>query len=159
LGSKARLALALLLWTGVRRSDLVKLGRQHVRDGWLRFTQQKNRKRKPVQTSIPILPELQRVIEASPTGDLTFLVTAAGGPYTVWGFGNWFRDRCVEAGVPGRAHGLRKAGAATAAENGATSKQLMAIFGWLSLDEAERYTQAAEREKLAKDAVGLLLRR
>jgi hypothetical protein len=61
--------------------------------------------------------------------------------------------------VPGRAHGLRKAGAATAAENGATSKQLMAIFGWLSLDEAERYTQAAEREKLAKDAVGLLLRR
>jgi len=67
--------------------------------------------------------------------------------------------RCVEAGVPGRAHGLRKAGAATAAENGATSKQLMAIFGWLSLDEAERYTQAAEREKLAKDAVGLLLRR
>ncbi|HXE70719.1 MAG TPA: hypothetical protein VN523_15280 [Hyphomicrobiaceae bacterium] len=61
--------------------------------------------------------------------------------------------------MPGRAHGLRKAGAATAAENGATSKQLMAIFGWLSLDEAERYTQAAEREKLAKDAVGLLLRR
>ena len=149
----------MLLWTGVRRSDLVKLGKQHVRDGKLRFTQQKNRKRKPVQTAIPLLPELQQVIDASPTGDLTFLVTGTGAPYTVWGFGNWFRDRCVEAGVPGRAHGLRKAGAATAAENGATTKQLMAIFGWLRLEQAEIYVEAANREKLATDAMGLLVRR
>jgi integrase len=159
IGSKARLALALMLWTGVRRSDLVNLGRQHVREGWLRFTQQKNRNRRPVQIAVPILPELQTVIDASPTGALTFLVTASGAPYTVWGFGNWFRDRCVEAGVPGRAHGLRKAGAATAAENGATTKQLMAIFGWLTLEQAETYVRAAEKEKLARDAMGLLVRR
>ncbi len=82
-----------------------------------------------MQTAIPILPELQKVINASPVGDMTFLVTPTGAPYTVWGFGNWFRDRCVEAGVPGRAHGLRKAGAAMAAENGATTHQLMSIFG------------------------------
>ena len=159
LGTKARLALALLLWTGVRRSDLVKLGKQHVRDGKLRFTQQKNRKRKPVQITVPILPELQKVIDASPAGDLTFLVTGAGAPNTVWGFGNLFRDRCVEAGVPDRAHCLRKAGAATAAENGATTMQLMAIFGWLSVEEAERYTKAAQREKMASDAMGLMMRR
>jgi integrase len=159
IGTKARLALALLLWTGVRRSDLVRLGKQHVRNGWLRFIQQKNRNRKPVQIAIPILSELQTVIDASPTGDLTFLVTSAGAPYTLWGFGNWFRDRCVEAGVCGRAHGLRKAGAATAAENGATTKQLMAIFGWLSVEEAERYTQAAERKRMAGDAMGLLIGR
>ncbi len=169
IGTKARLAMALMLWTGVRRSDLVKLGKQHramVRNPktneqapWLRFTQRKNRKRKPVQIAIPILPELQKVIDASPTGDLTFLVTGSGKPYTVWGFGNWFRDRCVEAGVPGRAHGLRKAGAATAAENGATTMQLMAIFGWLSVEEAERYAKAAQREKMASDAMGKLMRR
>ena len=99
------------------------------------------------------------MIDASPTGDLTFLVTGTGTPYTVWGFGNWFRDRCVEAGVPGRAHGLRKAGAATAAENGATTKQLMAIFGWLTLEQAEIYVRAAQREKLALDAMGILVRR
>ena len=137
IGTKARLALALLLWTGVRRSDVVTLGRQHVRNGWLRFTQQKNRNRKPVVTQIPILPELRHIIDESPCGDLNFLVTSTGAPYTLWGFGNWFRDRCVEAAVPGRAHGLRKAGAATAAENGATTKQLMANFGWLSVEEAE----------------------
>jgi integrase len=159
IGTKARLALGLLLWTGVRRSDLVKLGKQHVRDGLLRFTQQKNRRRKPVQIVVPILPELQKLIDTSPTGDLTFLVTGAGAPYTVRGFGNWFRDRCIEAGVPGRAHGLRKAGAVTAAENGATTMQLMSIFGWLSVEEAERYTKAAQREKLAKDSMSLLVRR
>jgi hypothetical protein len=86
-------------------------------------------------------------------------VTATGTPYTVWGFGNCFRDRCVEAGVPGRAHGLRKAGAATAAENGATTKQLMAIFGWLTLEQAETYVRGAEKGKLARDAMGLLVRR
>ena len=66
-----------------------------------------------------------------------------------------FRNRCVEAGVPDRAHCLRKAGAASAAENGATTRQLMAIFGWLSVEEAERYTKAAQLEKMASDAMGL----
>jgi integrase len=159
IGTKARLALALLLWTGVRRSDLVKLGKQHVRDGKLRFTQQKNRKVNPVQTVIPVLPELQQVLDASPTGNLTFLVTASGAPYTVWGFGNWFRDRCVEAGVPGRAHGLRKAAAAIAAENGATTMQLMAWFDWLTIEQAEVYVRAAQREKMALAAMGTLVRR
>ena len=158
IGSKARLALALLLYTGVRRSDVVLLGRQHARAGWLKFTARKNANRRPVTVEIPILPELQRVVDASPTGDLTFLVNEFGQPFTVAGFGNWFRDRCVEAGVPGRAHGLRKAAAALAAENGATSQQLMAIFGWLTLAEAERYTRAAKRRKMAGDAMGLLVR-
>ena len=90
LGSKARLALALLLWTGTRRSDLVGLGRQHARAGWLEFTQAKNRNRRPVRIEIPILPQLQEVLEASPTGDLTYLVTEAGRPFSVAGFGNWF---------------------------------------------------------------------
>ena len=89
----------------------------------------------------------------------TSKVTGTGAPYTVWGFGNWFRDRCVEAGVPGRAHGLRKAGAVTAAENGATTKQLMAIFGWLTLEQAETYVESANREKLASDGMPLLVRR
>jgi integrase len=74
LGTKARLALALLLLTGVRRSDVVLLGKQHARGGWLRFTAYKNRNHTPVSVEIPVLPDLQRVIDASPTGELTFLV-------------------------------------------------------------------------------------
>jgi len=109
IGTKARLALALFLCTGQRRSDITRLGRQHVRSGKLTFTQYKGRNRKPKRLTLPILPALQRIIDASPCGEMTFLVNDLGRPFTDAGFGNWFRDRCVEASVPGRAHGLRKA--------------------------------------------------
>ena len=159
-GSKARLALALLLYTGTRRSDAVLLGRQHTRSGWLKFTAQKNRRRNPVTIEVPILPALQSIIDASVTGDLTYMMTEYGQPFTAAGFGGWFRERCDEAGLRHcSAHGLRKAGASIAAENGASPHQLMAIFGWLSLKEAERYTQAARRKGMARDGMGFLMRK
>ena len=64
-GTKARLALALLLYTGTRRSDLVVLGRQHVRNGWIKFTAQKNRRRRPVTIEVPLLPALQSGAESN----------------------------------------------------------------------------------------------
>ena len=155
IGTKARLALDLLLYTGSRRSDVVRLGRQHVRNGWLRFTQHKTR----VVVELPILPALQESIDMTPTGELTFLVSEQGRAFSAAGFGNWFRDRCDEARLRQcSAHGLRKASAAGAAENGATASQLMALFGWLNLREAERYTKAAQRKKLASAALMLLKR-
>jgi hypothetical protein len=90
--SKARLALALLLYIGQRRSDVVTFGRQHIKSGWITFTQAKNRKRKPITLSIPVRRELKAIIDASPSGNLTFLVTAFGKPFTANGFGNWFRE-------------------------------------------------------------------
>lgn len=112
-GTSARLALAMALYTGQRRADLVQFGKQHVRDGWLTFTQHKNRNSKPVRMEIPIIPELQRVLDESPTGDLTFLVTAFNRPFTSNGFGNRFRKWCDEAGLKNcSVHGLRKAAAA-----------------------------------------------
>jgi integrase len=155
-GSKARLALALMLFTGQRRSDIIRFGKQHAKGGKLTFTQHKGRNRKPKRLTLPILPALQRIIDGTTCGDLTFLVNDWGRPFTDAGFGNWFRDRCVEAGVPGRAHGLRKAGATIAANNGATSLQLMAIFGWDTLKEAERYTRGADQLRLAEAAMHLL---
>jgi integrase len=157
LGTKPRLALELLLLTGSRRSDVVTLGRQMVRDGWLHFVEAKGRGRKPKQRALPILPDLQATIAATPSGHLTYLVTAFGKPYTPEGFGNWFRRQCNAAGLPHcSAHGLRKAGATIAAENGATEHQLMAIFGWDSPKQAALYTRAANRRKLAGGAMHLL---
>src|ERR1019366_10389925 len=46
IGTKARLALALLLFTGQRRSDITRLGRQHTKDGKITFKQFKGRNRK-----------------------------------------------------------------------------------------------------------------
>jgi integrase len=159
-GSKARLALGLILYTGMRKSDIAQLGRQHVKDGWISKPQWKGRKRHPHRIEIPMLEPLAEVIAASPAGDLTYLVTEYGAPFSIAGLGNWFRDRCDEAGLTGRsAHGLRKAGATRAAEAGATAHQLMAMFGWKSLAEAELYTRKADRKRLAREAMPLILPR
>jgi len=153
-GSMARLALALALYTGQRRSDLVQLGKQHVRDGWLVFTQHKNRNRSPVRQEIPIVQDLQRIIDACPTGDLTFLVTAFNRPFTSNGFGNRFRKWCDEAGLPQcSVHGLRKAAAARLAEMGCTEFEIMAITGHRTSKEVTRYTRAASQKTRAESAL------
>ena len=108
---------------------------------------------------IPILPSLRQELDLQPQADghLTFLVTEQGKPFTAAGFGNWFRDRCDEAGLPNcAAHGLRSAAATRLADQGATAHQLMAWFGWRTLSEAERYTQEANRKRLAASAGQLI---
>ena len=151
-GTKERLAFALLRYLGVRRSDVVRLGKQHLRNGWLVF----NTKKGGMPLELPIPPELQRIIDASHTGDLHFLTTDYGRLYTAAGFGIRFREWCNEAGLPHcSAHGLRKAAATSLAEVGASAHQLMAWFGWRSLKEAERYTRAANQKKLAASVVPL----
>src|SRR2546428_13549259 len=63
-GTKARLALGLLEWTGTRRGDMVTLGKQHVRNGWLKFVPSKRRKQtKNVEPSEkPWLPVLDQLV-------------------------------------------------------------------------------------------------
>jgi len=109
------------------------------------------------QLTLPILPALQRIIDASPCGDMTFLVNDLKRPFTDTGFGNKFRDWCNQAGLRQcSAHGLRKAGATIAANNDATTKQLMAIFGWSSSKMADLYTRGADQKRLAEDAMHMI---
>ena len=51
---------------------------------------------------------------------------------------------------------MRKAGATIAANNGASAHQLMAIFGWDTIKEAEKYTAKADQRRLAESAMHLL---
>lgn len=153
IGTQARLALDVLLYTGLRRGDAVLLGKQHIKNGWLKIT--------PGKTSntiveVPILPPLARSIEATKGGDLALLCTSRGQPWAKESFGAWFAEQCIAAGVPGRAHGLRKAGATLAAENGATEKQLAAMYGWKTPRMAEVYTRMASRKRLAEQAANAL---
>lgn len=150
-GTRERLAMDLALFTGLRRSDLVVVGRQHVREGVISIRTEKT----GTVVHVPVFSLLQASIDAAPTGDLAFLTTTRGKPFgSAASLGNWFRDACVEAGVPGRLHGLRKAGATIAADARATSHQLMAMFGWKRLAEAELYTQEADRKRNAAVAAG-----
>lgn len=165
IGTKARLAMALLLYTGVRRSDVVRFGPGMERNGEFHFTEAKGQNVKkrgratgPKHRTLPVLPELRAVLDASPTGSTTFLETEFNKPFTANGFGNRFRKWCDEAGLAQcSAHGLRKAGATIAAENGATEHQLMAIYGWESPKQAALYTRKVNRHRLAAQAMHLLV--
>lgn len=126
------------------------IGPQNVKDGRLVFTQKKTGKR----LDLPIIPELAEALAGFEIKHLTFIVTEHGRPFTDAGFGNWFGDRCKAAGVPGRAHGLRKAAARRLAEAEATQQQIKAFTGHSSVAEVARCTAAASQPRLA-DAAAL----
>jgi integrase len=150
INSRARLAFALLLYSGQRRSDVVRMGRQHMTDGVLSVRQQKTGR----TVWIPVHERLASIIAETPASNLTFLVTDYGKPYSAAGFGNWFRDQCRAAGLHGcSAHGLRKAAARRLAEAGCSAHEISAITGHASLREVARYTEAADRRKLAASAM------
>lgn len=154
-GTRERLAMVLLLYTGVRRSDVVGLGRQHARAGRIHVL--------PLKTSgsgkrlaIRIHPALQREIDVAPPG-MTFILTAFGEPFTAAGFTAWFRERAEMAGIVGRTpHGLRKAAGRRMAEAGCTAKEIAAVLGHATLAEVETYTADADQARLADAAVGKL---
>lgn len=87
----------------------------------------------------------------APTGNLTFLTTSFGKPYTAAGFGNSFRHWCNVAGLERRcsSHGLRKAACRQLAETGCSSHEIAAISGHITLARVQRYTKAVDQAALA----------
>jgi integrase len=155
IGTKPRLALALLLHSAQRRSDVVRMGRQHIRetpDGPALYVKQR---KTGAELLIPIHPELGAVLDAMPSEHLTFLVTATGKPYGDNHFSRRFREWCDAAGLPKRcsAHGLRKAACRRDAENGCSGNEIMAHSGHGSMKELVRYTKAADQARLARNAM------
>lgn len=147
-GTKERLWLHVLLYTGGRRGDSVRIGRQHVRDGSLYFVTEKTE----TPVIIPLLAPLKATIDVCPHGDLTFICGARGLPLTKESFGNMFSSAARAAGVKKSAHGVRKVAATRCAEAGATIHELNAIFGWNGTTMAMHYTKLAERKRLAAGA-------
>jgi len=95
-GSRARLAFALLLYTAQRRADVLHMGRQHVRNGLIHVRQSKT----GAALAISLHPELKAVLEAAPAEHLTFLTTRDGRSFHPDGFSRWFKRKCQEAGLP-----------------------------------------------------------
>jgi integrase len=151
IGTKARLALALALYTAQRRGDISRMGRQHVRNGMLEVRQEKT----GVVLQIPLHTELRAILEATTNEHLTFLTTRTGTPYHRNDLSLQFRKWCDEAGLPQRCsiHGLRKAAARRLAEAGCSSHEIGAITGHRTLKELERYTRSAEQARLARQAM------
>lgn len=151
IGTPARLAMELMLCTGQRRSDVVHMGHQHVRNGSIRVRQHKT----GTSLEIPIHRELQAILDATPRTQLTFITTSGGKPFkTAASFGNWFAQCCRDAGLPKgtAAHGFRKAACRRLAEAGCSASEIMAISGHRSIAEVQRYCSAAEQARMARAA-------
>jgi integrase len=154
IGTKPRLALALGLYTGQARQDVVTMGPQHVKHEVLNWVRGKTERTTGTELAIPIHPTLRKIIDATPSGHLTFLVTEFGKPFAVAGFGNWFREQCDMANLHHCSfHGLRKAASVRLAEAGCTPHEIAAITGHASLKEVVRYTNTVDRKRLARAAM------
>jgi integrase len=151
IGTRQRVWLDVLLYTGLRRGDAVLLGRQHIRNGIATLKTEKSGF--TLEVALPILPVLRRTLDAGPTSDLTFICGARGLPLTKESFGNEFHDACRAAGVKRSPHGVRKIAATRAANAGATEAELMAIFGWIDPKMSAHYTRTANRRHLAAQAI------
>ncbi len=163
LGTMPNLALRILLFTGLRRGDAAIFGPQHMRDGMVHFRPSKTSSSSDVVVNFTVLPPLREAINATAAlrqgkDAMAFLLTEAGRPFkSAASFGNWFEDRCKEAKVDGRAHGLRKLGPALAAEWGATELELMAMWGWTTMAQATLYTRSADRRRMGVTAAAKLM--
>jgi integrase len=155
IGSYARAALEIILWTWQRRGDAHLFGPAHLKGDKVKYTQAKTGK----TLWLPAAPQMIAAIRALPAiGTKTFIVTAFGKPFTNAGFGNKFREWCDAAGLPHcTAHGLRKAGARRAAELGATNQELKAAGGWSTSKDVDTYTADAGQEGLARGIMERLI--
>jgi len=149
-GTQARLAIEMILFTGLRRGDVWRIGPQHIRNGAIDIKAEKNK----AALFIKLHPVLMESLDRVKTGHLAYLVTPVHGrPFkSKESFGNWFGKMCAEAGVPSRAHGIRKTVAQQLAEAGGSNAELKALFGWSSDAMAALYTRNADKRKLAEAA-------
>jgi integrase len=155
IGTRERLAMSLLLYTGQRGGDVVRMRRSDIRKGVIRVLQQKTAKDEDDYLLIPIHPVLQRAMRAWRTDGVYLLTDAKGRPITRQSLTRLIRLAAGAAGLPSHcvAHGLRKAALRRLAEHGSTTKEIAAVSGHRSLKEIERYTHRADQARLSRAAL------
>jgi integrase len=151
IGTKQRLAFALLLFTGQRRSDVHRMTWTDVTERTIRVVQQKT----GTKLTIPLHRDLLALFTVAERNHVTIINTSYGRPFTVAGFGQWLREAITAAGLPVdcQPHGLRKAAGRRLAEAGCSANEIMSLLGHKTMAEAERYTREADQAKLAAAAV------
>ncbi|HEY9345594.1 MAG TPA: site-specific integrase [Inquilinus sp.] len=158
IGSRERTAFALHLFTGQRRSDVVKMTWRDYDQaaGTITVAQEKgDQERKDERLTIPVHPALREALAAWKQDHVMILTTSFGKPFAVAGYGNWLADMIDAADLPEHCvpHGLRKAAARRLAEAGCSAHEIQAITGHKTLKEVERYTAAVRQVGLAQSAV------
>ncbi len=146
--------MTLMLCTGQRRSDAVRMGWQHVKGKLISVRQQKTH----ASLQIPIHPDLEAVLTHPPQTHLTCVLTEYGKPFSPAGFGNWMRKMCDAAGLSAcTSHRLQKAWARRLAEAGCSNQEIKAITGHETEAEVARYTKTADQKLMAQKATARLV--
>ncbi|WP_354099604.1 MULTISPECIES: tyrosine-type recombinase/integrase [unclassified Bradyrhizobium] len=156
IGTPLRLAMEVLLHTGLRRSDAVRLGWKHLtKDGFVISTK---KSQGHVELCIPVHSDLARYIADCPKDGPAFIATMYGRARSEKAFSTWISEAACDAGLPPRSspHGLRKAACRRLAETGCTALEIMSITGHTDIREIERYCREAARKKLAVSAMAKL---
>jgi hypothetical protein len=151
LGSTPRIAYALARYFGHRRSDVALVRWDDLQN----VVQAKTGK----ALWLPMHPALQAALEATKRRGEYVLMTSRGEPFTAGGLGSQFRNWVLAAGLPkGHSlHGLRKHLGKDLAESGATAKEIMAMLGHETMQQASLYTKEAEQRRLASEGMKKLL--
>ena len=157
IGTTARLAFTLMLYTGAARVDACAMGWHNLSDGRIAYRRRKTLRTTGILVDIPVHPSLAAVLREAPRDRPTFLETRQRRARSPDGLGNMMRDWCDAIGLPQcTSHGLRKACATRLAEAGCSSPEIAAITGHASLKMVEHYTRAANRKLLASSAMARL---
>lgn len=155
-GTPLRLAFEVLLHTGLRRSDAVRLSWNHLtQDGFAIATK---KSQGHVELCIPVHTDLARYIADCPKDGPAFIETMYGKARSEKAFSSWISEAAADAGLPPKSspHGVRKAACRRLAETGCTALEIMAITGHTDIREIERYCREAARKKLAVTAMAKL---
>lgn len=155
-GTKAHVAMYVLLWTGCRIEDLTILGRSFecVIDGIeaLRWTPLK---KGSSEVCIPLFAPLKEATRAAKVQGQTYLLGKGGKPFASGDSASaMFKRWCSQADLGHlSAHGVRKGLAEVLAELGCSQYEIMAILGHSEAKTSEVYTRRVERWRLAKTAL------
>lgn len=155
LDAPERLLFEVLLWSGARISDAVRMHDGMIdKAGWIRFQQVKTGGwvAVPVRAKAPewagSQTALLAALKARPVRHIAWIVTAYGKPRSVKASSQWFARACRAAGVKKSAHGVRKFRAASMKEAGASADARMAWLGHVTESETEEYAKTADLKRI-----------
>jgi integrase len=146
-----RFAVMLCLYTGQRRSDVVKMK-------WSQFDGETIEV--PVQqktgeyVAIPCHHRLRSILSTMPRRSEFILTGERGRPYKATSLAGLIKRQLKAIGINGYSvHGLRSNAAQCLAEAGCTPSEIMSVTGHRSVAMAMHYAKRAEKKKLAKSAI------
>jgi integrase len=143
-------AVKLALYTGQRRSDLVKMKWSQFDGEFIEVRQQKT----GALLSIPCHKELRTELETMPRVAETILVGERGAPLTGDSLSVMVRKALREMGVDGYAvHGLRKNAAVALADVGCDAFEIAAITGHRTTAMVAHYAKRHDQRRRARSAM------